>query len=336
VDKLHFSCSFLTTHLISPSLLRGDNFDAFMVDRQKQLLALIERAIGRAAYSGDAPEEGEDVEVDEDAIEAELALARAATFVALHEARETADYDDAATVQHVDDDHLPLNNGGILAIDIIDPETTVETSRIPQPLTDVVHRRVNSRYNDTRADPHLGDRLGRPCWRPVVGSDGPSQGVLTMSIAETLKPPPTPTRMLDAVPPDTRVVFHDVTWEAYLCYYFDLAKLTAVASAADSDNVDDFPNPDLAVEVDVSPPKIDRSGIYAALEVPEFWRARKRSVSIEQLGPGGEYLAVARSRFLPVGSDDVTRWVFLEDSSDRLTWVDRLREWVRSELVFPG
>ena len=166
-----------------------------------------------------------------------------------------------------------------------------------------------------------------------------------MSIAEALKPPPTPTRMLDAVPPDTRVVFHDVTWDAYeslvdalgerancrvafdgkdiemmtlgpsherqrsrvdwfimivaeelrirnepmgsttwkrkglerasesdLCYYFDLAKLTAVAAAADSDDVDDFPNPDLAIEVDVSPPKIDRSGIYVALEVPEFWR----------------------------------------------------------------
>jgi Uma2 family endonuclease len=227
-----------------------------------------------------------------------------------------------------------------------------------------------------------------------------------MSIAEALKPPSTPTRMLDAVPPDTRVVFHDVTWDAYeslvdalgerencrvafdgkdiemmtlgpsherqrsrvdwfimivaeelrirnepmgsttwrrkglkraiesdLCYYFDLAKLTAVASAADSDDINDFPNPDLAVEVDISPPKIDRSGIYAALEVPEFWRARKKSVSIEQLGPGGDYAAVARSRFLPVGSEDVTRWVFIEDSSDRLTWLERLRGWVRSELV---
>ena len=36
-----------------------------------------------------------------------------------------------------------------------------------------------------------------------------------MSIAEALKPLPTPARMLDAVPPDTRVVFYDVTWDAY-------------------------------------------------------------------------------------------------------------------------
>jgi Uma2 family endonuclease len=227
-----------------------------------------------------------------------------------------------------------------------------------------------------------------------------------VSIAEALKPPPTPMRMLDAVPPDTRVVFHNVTWEAYenvvsalgerdncrvafdgkdiemmtlgpfherqrsrldwfimivagelkiqsesmgsttwrreglkravesdQCYYFDPVKLAAAAAAAYSDEVDDFPNPDLAVEVDVSPPEIDRPGIYAALEVPEFWRARKRSVSIEQLGPDGKYVAVARSQFLPVQPEEVTRWVFAEGWSDRLAWEERLREWVRTELL---
>jgi Uma2 family endonuclease len=120
--------------------------------------------------------------------------------------------------------------------------------------------------------------------------------------------------------------------ESDLCYYFEPAKLAAVASAADSDNIDDFPNPDLAVEVDVSPPKIDRSGIYAALSVPEFWRARKKSVSIEQLGPHGKYVPVPQSRFLPVRPEDVTRWVFNEDANDLVTWQERLREWVRTEL----
>lgn len=50
------------------------SFDDFMADRQKQLLDLIERATGKAAYSGDQPEEGEDVEGDEDTIEAELTI----------------------------------------------------------------------------------------------------------------------------------------------------------------------------------------------------------------------------------------------------------------------
>jgi hypothetical protein len=66
--------AFLSSHLIDPSLVRADSFEAFMADRQKRLLALIEKAMGKAAYVGDEPEEGEDVDGDEDAIEAELTL----------------------------------------------------------------------------------------------------------------------------------------------------------------------------------------------------------------------------------------------------------------------
>jgi hypothetical protein len=65
---------YLTSHLIDPSLLRADNFEDFMADRQKRLLAFIEQATGKAAYSGDVKEEGEDVEGDEDTIEAELTI----------------------------------------------------------------------------------------------------------------------------------------------------------------------------------------------------------------------------------------------------------------------
>ncbi|HWE97940.1 MAG TPA: DUF262 domain-containing protein [Tepidisphaeraceae bacterium] len=65
---------YLASHLIDPSLLRADKFDDFMVDRQKRILALIERATGRPAYTGSAPEEGEGVEVDEDTVEAELTI----------------------------------------------------------------------------------------------------------------------------------------------------------------------------------------------------------------------------------------------------------------------
>ena len=67
---------YLKSHLIDPLLLRSDNFDAFMVDRQKRLLALIERATGRVAYAGDDQDEGEDVEADDDTAEAELTIAK--------------------------------------------------------------------------------------------------------------------------------------------------------------------------------------------------------------------------------------------------------------------
>jgi Uma2 family endonuclease len=121
--------------------------------------------------------------------------------------------------------------------------------------------------------------------------------------------------------------------ESDLCYYFDPAKLAAVAAAAESDNIDIYPNPDLAAEVDVSPPKIDRPGIYAALQVLEFWRVRNKAVPIEQLGPDGTYVPVPRSRFLPVRAEDVTRWIFSEDSSSLVEWEARLRQWVRDQLV---
>jgi hypothetical protein len=69
--------AYLKSHLIDPSLLRADSFDAFMEDRQKQILALIEQATGKTAYLGNVQEEGEDVEADEDTVEAELTIAAA-------------------------------------------------------------------------------------------------------------------------------------------------------------------------------------------------------------------------------------------------------------------
>jgi hypothetical protein len=68
---------YLASHLIEPSVLRSDSFDTFMVDRQKKLLALIEQATGKTAYTGSVQDEGEDVEADEDTAEAELTVVSA-------------------------------------------------------------------------------------------------------------------------------------------------------------------------------------------------------------------------------------------------------------------
>ncbi len=46
-----------------------------MADRQARLLALIERATGKPAYVGSVEEEGQDVENDEDTVEAGLTMA---------------------------------------------------------------------------------------------------------------------------------------------------------------------------------------------------------------------------------------------------------------------
>jgi len=69
--------AFLVSHLIDPSLLRADAFEAFMADRQKRLLTLIETATGKVAYTGSVADEGEDVDFDPDTIEAEKTVAYA-------------------------------------------------------------------------------------------------------------------------------------------------------------------------------------------------------------------------------------------------------------------
>jgi hypothetical protein len=66
--------AYLLSHLIAPALLRRDAFDAFLADRQKRLLGLIEQAIGKSAYSGEEQEEGVDVAADLDTVEAEMVI----------------------------------------------------------------------------------------------------------------------------------------------------------------------------------------------------------------------------------------------------------------------
>ena len=68
---------FLSSHLLDPAILRSDDFEAFMQDRQKRLLTLIQQATGKDAYNGAVPEEGEDFDEDPDAVEAELTMATA-------------------------------------------------------------------------------------------------------------------------------------------------------------------------------------------------------------------------------------------------------------------
>ena len=126
--------------------------------------------------------------------------------------------------------------------------------------------------------------------------------------------------------------------EGDLCYYFTARKLAAAARAwaRKSDKIADYPNPDLAIEIDISPSEVDRPAIYAALKVPEVWRFDVESLVIEQLQKDGAYAPVESSRFLPVRAEEVYRWLEVEDTSDELAWEERLREWIRAELAPRG
>jgi Uma2 family endonuclease len=118
--------------------------------------------------------------------------------------------------------------------------------------------------------------------------------------------------------------------EADDCYYFLPEKIAQddAGWARRSKDIADYPNPDLAIEVDISLPQVDREGIYAALRVAEVWRLEEDRIVIERLTPQGTYEPVEASGFLPIRAEDVTRWILKEDSRDRKMWLRRLQAWI--------
>ncbi len=67
----------LASHALAPALLRDDDFDGFMADRQARLLALIEAAMGKTAHR-DSVEPADDAETDDLTAEADLVTEAAA------------------------------------------------------------------------------------------------------------------------------------------------------------------------------------------------------------------------------------------------------------------
>ena len=63
-------------------------------------------------------------------------------------------------------------------------------------------------------------------------------------------------------------------------------------------DVADYPDPDLAVEVDISAPKADREGIYAAMNVAELWVFDGKTLVMYQLGPDGQYVDAGQSQMV--------------------------------------
>jgi Uma2 family endonuclease len=120
--------------------------------------------------------------------------------------------------------------------------------------------------------------------------------------------------------------------------YFLAEKLAAAkaAMARGSNDVADYPNPDLAIEVDISPSQVDRPEIYAKLQVAELWRFDGQTLTIERLGDRGRYLPIEASELLKIRAYQVTPWLIDEDGSDETAWARRLRAWVRAELLPRG
>jgi Uma2 family endonuclease len=120
--------------------------------------------------------------------------------------------------------------------------------------------------------------------------------------------------------------------EADQCFYFDPVKVAAARAALRrrENHVAAYPNPDLSVEIDISPSLVDRPAIYAALRVSEVWRFDGEAVRIDVLTDAGVYRPSPRSGFLPVAAAEVLAWITADDAHDRPAWSRRLRAWAAS------
>lgn len=118
--------------------------------------------------------------------------------------------------------------------------------------------------------------------------------------------------------------------EADLSYYFDPEKIRVAKEAARRKSKDpaDYPRPDMAVEIDMSPSQVDRPAIYRDLRVAEVWRfVRGEKLIIEQLQPDGSYVIVEQSHFLRVRPDEVLRWLNEAYTEREFVWQRRLNQW---------
>ena len=99
-------------------------------------------------------------------------------------------------------------------------------------------------------------------------------------------------------------------------------------------SLDRDPPPDLAIEVEISSPWIEKAAIYADLGVPEVWRYDGRRLSVELLQADGTYAASPTSAafpFLPI--EKLEAFLDRRADTDETTWIRQFRVWVREELA---
>jgi Uma2 family endonuclease len=118
--------------------------------------------------------------------------------------------------------------------------------------------------------------------------------------------------------------------EADTCYYLSAEKVAAAQRRPPRE--DEYPIPDLAIEIDISPSRIDRSGIYAALRVPEVWRFDRQVFRIDRLGAGGEYTEAQESRWLFIRPDELAA-LLATDAEDDSDFSEKVKAWAREILV---
>jgi Uma2 family endonuclease len=92
------------------------------------------------------------------------------------------------------------------------------------------------------------------------------------------------------------------------------------------------PPPDIAIEVDVTSPSLNKLPIYARIGVPEIWRYDGQKLTIFLL-QGSEYRDSDESQSISrLTSTTLSQLIVQGTSMKRSAWVRAVREWARSNL----
>ena len=113
------------------------------------------------------------------------------------------------------------------------------------------------------------------------------------------------------------------------CYYI---QNKPVIRSLEQIDLNQYPPPDLAIEIDITSSSINRLALYASLGVPEVWRYDGSRLIIYQL-EGGEYKVCDRSSTFPlITSSEIIRFLELRKSNGETALIRLFREWVRNQV----
>ena len=123
-------------------------------------------------------------------------------------------------------------------------------------------------------------------------------------------------------------------WKPTARYYLVPEKIEAALKGrkAGSNLVADYPNPDLAIEIDISRPRADRQAMYAALGVTELWIFDGKRLVIKRLGKDRRY-QVQGSQWGSADSPGRRGCRPLARGHQRpCAWSRRIRSWAKKTL----
>lgn len=113
------------------------------------------------------------------------------------------------------------------------------------------------------------------------------------------------------------------------CFYI---QNEAIVRSLEQIDLNEYPPPDLAIEIDITSSSMNRLGIYTALGVPEIWRYDNGRLVILRL-EDGEYGECDRSPSLPLlTSSEIMRFLELGKTMGETSLIRLFREWVRSQV----